>query len=171
MIDREGSPEEKAQALYNLGNTQLGKPDAAAAEQSFVQAVEICVARGVKPLLPLILTNLGIALYRQGKKAQSLKSFQVARDNCRAQKMRPVEAHVLDCMAKAYQEDNQHEQAEQAWLEALALYDGITSEFFADLRKAGREDILAKLEQHYRATRQQGKLDRLQRELKGEGHG
>jgi tetratricopeptide (TPR) repeat protein len=171
MIDREGKPEEKANALYNLGNTHLGKREASAAEQSFVGAVEVCLAQGLSPLLPLVLTNLGVALHRQGKTAQALKSFQIARDNCRAQKLRPVEAHVLDCLANVYQQHNQCGQAEQCWLQALALYEGIASEFFDDLRQAGSEDILIKLERLYRATGQADKLDRLRRRQEEHSHG
>jgi tetratricopeptide (TPR) repeat protein len=163
MIDEEGSPEEKANALYNLGNTQLEKGNAAAAEQTFVQSVEICLAKQLTALLPMVLTNLGVALYRQARKLQALKSFQTARDISRAQKLRPVEAHVLDCLAKVHEEDKEHERAEQCWLEALALYEGITSEFFIDLRKAGSQDILTKLDRLYRATKQQEKLERLKR--------
>ena len=59
--------------------------------------------------------------------------------------------------------ERRNDEAERAWLEALTVYDGITSASFAELRASGREDLLAKLERFYTATRQKDKLKNLKR--------
>jgi len=159
-MDDKTSPE-AANALYNLGNTHLAKGDPATAAESYASAVELCLDKKLDNLLSLVLPNLGIALHRQGKTDEAIQSFQIALDLCRAQKQRVLEANVLDTMAKVYQVEKKYPDAERCLLEALALYDGITSEFFVDVRKAGREDLLAKLEQHYLLTKEPTKLAQL----------
>lgn len=152
---------EAANALYNLGNTHLAKGDPAAAGESYASAVELCLDKKLDNLLALVLPNLGIALHRQGKADEAIQSFQLALALCRTQQQRVLEANVLDTMAKVYQAEKKYPDAERCLLEALALYDGITSEFFVDVRKAGREDLLAKLEQHYVLTKEPTKLAHL----------
>jgi hypothetical protein len=156
-----GPPAEAANALYNLGNTLLAKKDYPAAEETLAKALKLATDHQLKPMLPLILTNLGVALYRQKWLEGAEEHFRAARKRCQEQKLRPLEAHVLDLWAQTYQADKKPAQAEECWLEALALYDGITAEHFAPMREGGRTDILDKLEQHYQATRQKDKLNKL----------
>jgi tetratricopeptide (TPR) repeat protein len=111
----------------------------------------------------MVLVNLGVALYRQERLGQALQSFQVARQTCKHQNLRPAAAHVLDCQAQTYQADDKREEAERCWLEALAVFNGITADAFANLRESGRSDILNKLEQHYKSTNQKDKLTQLQK--------
>jgi tetratricopeptide (TPR) repeat protein len=155
---------EAANALYNLGNTHLAKKDYPAAEQTLGRALKIATDQQLKLMLPMILTNLGVALYRQKRPEEGAQSFRVAREICQAQSLRPAEAHVLDFWAQTYQADNKPDQAENCWLEALAVYDGITSDAFASLRSGGRADILDKLGQHYQATKQKDKLSKLKQQ-------
>jgi tetratricopeptide (TPR) repeat protein len=93
----------------------------------------------------MVLTNLGVVLYRQERMEQALQSFEVAQATCQAQGLRPAEAHVLDCLAKTYEADGRLEEAERSWNEALAVYDSMSSETFAAAREGGRADILDKL--------------------------
>jgi hypothetical protein len=164
MIEREGSPPESANALYNMGNTHLALGDLSEAEVCYARSVDLCVDHELNSLMPMVLTNLGIVLYRQKRLQDSTRSFQIARDVARNQKQRTTEAHVLDCMAKVCADDGKYAGAERYWLEALALYDGITSEFFVDVRESGRADILGKLELHYQSTEQPTKLAEVKRQ-------
>src|SRR5262249_28367438 len=92
-LARDGPAAGRANALYNLGNAYLAKRDCPAAERTLGQALQIAMDRQLKPMLPMILTNLGVALYRQKRPAEAAQSFQVARQICQAQNLRPAEAH------------------------------------------------------------------------------
>jgi tetratricopeptide (TPR) repeat protein len=146
MIGPEDDPAEVANAHYNLGNTHLARKDYAAAEASFGRALAVALEQNLDNLAAMVLTNLGVTLQRQGKVEQALRSFQIARDTCKARGLKPTEAHVLDCQARTYEQDNKPDEAERCWQEALAVYDGMTSETFAPAREGGRADILEKLQ-------------------------
>jgi tetratricopeptide (TPR) repeat protein len=137
---------EAANAHYNLGNTHLARKEYPAAEAAFGKALEIALDRQVDGLVPVVLTNLGVTLFRQGRREHAPQSFRVARDACKAQQLRPVEAHVLDCQAMTYEADGQLDEAERCWNEALAVYDSMSAETFAAAREGGRADIRHKLE-------------------------
>jgi hypothetical protein len=131
-----GAPAEVANASYNLGNTHLAVNDLPAAEDAFVRALDLGLDHNLGPLVPMILANLGIAVHRQDRPDEALKCFELARDHCRAQDLKPTEAHVLDCMGRLYEADGKPAQAAKCWQEALAVYDGITGDAFAE-GKAG----------------------------------
>jgi tetratricopeptide (TPR) repeat protein len=146
LLGPDGPPAERASAYYNLGNTYLARKDHLAAEEVYGKALALALDGGLDSLVVMVLTNLGVTLYRQGRLDQALQSFRIARDTCKARSMRAVEAHVLDCLAKTYEADNQLHDAELCWREALAAYDSMTSPTFADARESGRADILDKLD-------------------------
>jgi tetratricopeptide (TPR) repeat protein len=141
-----GAPAEKANALYNLANTHLAQNDLAAAEETYGQALEVALDHRLTPLVPMILTNLGVALYRQQRSEEALQTFQVARDTCKAQELIPTEAHELDCMGRTYEADGKPDDARQCWQEALAIYNGITSETFARGREGGLAALVEQLD-------------------------
>jgi tetratricopeptide (TPR) repeat protein len=143
---RDGAPTELASACYNLGNTQLARGDVAAAEETYGRALDLAIDHKMGPLVPMILSNLGVALYRQGRAEQAVQSFQIAREQCRSQNLLPIEAHVLDCMGKLYESDGKADEAAGCWHEALAVYDGMTSDAFAEGRDGGRAQILEQLD-------------------------
>ncbi len=161
MLGPDGAPAEAANARYNLANTLLARKDYPAAEAAYGEALEIALDNGLDNVVPMVLTNLGVTLYRQGRVEQALESFQVARVSCQAQNLRPVEAHVLDCMAKTYAADGKHDEAEQYWREALAVYDGVTSETFADAKAGGQADIQEKLDRLAAAREQVPEIRKL----------
>jgi tetratricopeptide (TPR) repeat protein len=138
LLGPEGAPAERANALYNLANTHLAGQDFAAAEATYGQALELALDNRLAVLVPMILTNLGVALYRQKRWEEAVRSFRIARDSCKAQDMRPTEAHVLDCMGRTYEADGKLDEAEECWREALAVYDGITAETFARGKEGGQ---------------------------------
>jgi tetratricopeptide (TPR) repeat protein len=146
MTGPDDLPAEAANALYNLGNTQVAQEDFPAAEETYSKALELALDHDLNPLLPMILANLGVALYRQKRLEEALRSFQIARDTCKAQNLLPTEAHVLDCMARIYEEDGRLEEAEGCWEMALAIYDGITSETFMRGREGARGAIVERLD-------------------------
>jgi tetratricopeptide (TPR) repeat protein len=146
LIGPDGAPSETANACYNLANTHLARKDYAAAEVGYGRALELALDHDLGPLVPMVLTNLGVTLYHQRRWDQALQSFQVARDTCRARDLRPAEAHVLDCQARTYEADGQLDEAERCWNEALGVYDSMSAETFAEAREGGRADILDKLE-------------------------
>jgi tetratricopeptide (TPR) repeat protein len=104
----------------------------------------------------MILTNRGVALYRQQRWEEAVRSFRIARDSCKAQDLRPTEAHVLDCLGRTYEADGKLDEAEACWREALAVYDGITAETFAGGKEGGQAllreqlDRVAELRKHGR---------------------
>jgi tetratricopeptide (TPR) repeat protein len=152
-LGAEGAPSETANACYNLGNTQLARKDYAAAELTYGRALELALDHNLGALAPMVLTNLGVTLYHQERLEQALQAFTVARQTCQAQGLRPAEAHVLDCLARTHEAGGKFEEAGAAWTEALAVYDSMSSETFAQAREGGRADILAKLERLAEATK------------------
>lgn len=140
------APVDRAIALYNLGNTLLAKGDHPAAVEAFAEGSELCNAHQLDQLAPMLFTNLGVALHRMGEVDQAFASLKAARDHFRAGGNRPGEAHVCDCLAALYQEVGREAEAARAWGFALQLYESITNPALADVRTAGRADILAKLE-------------------------
>lgn len=147
----EGAPQPVANIKYNLGNTRLAQGELEAAETLFCEAIELCLDNRIDALLPLVLVNLGVVLHRQQRVEEAAQSFQVARENFKAQNQLPGEAHALDCLVSMHQAEKQYDRAEEAWRECLALYNGITSDAFEDVRRAGAADIRQKLER-LRAT-------------------
>ncbi|MGH6943453.1 MAG: tetratricopeptide repeat protein, partial [Geminicoccaceae bacterium] len=147
MAEKHGTPIDRANAHYNLGNTHLDLEAFETAEEHFAAAANIALEAKLTPTLAMTLTNLGVALQRQGRNEESLAVFDAARQNFRAVRNPPGEAHVLDCKAKVFALTGDDGQAEAAWREALAVYDGITGSFLKDVRAAGRRDIEEKLKE------------------------
>jgi tetratricopeptide (TPR) repeat protein len=145
-VGPDGAPSETANACYNLGNTQLARKDYEAAEATYGKALDLALDHNLGALAPMVLTNLGVTLYRQNRLEHALDAFTVARQTCQAQGLRPAEAHVLDCLARTHEAGGKLEEAGAAWNEALAVYDSMTSETFAQVRDGGRADIIEKLE-------------------------
>jgi tetratricopeptide (TPR) repeat protein len=158
LAEAGGAPAEAASAYYNLGNTLLEQGDLLKAEETFVKSCELCLAHAVNGVLPLALTNLGITLFRQNRVDEAVESLRTAYRHFKAQNHKPGEAFVYDALARAYYELQRHDEAEQAWLRAYSVYDAITSDAFADLRKSGCDDIAAKLERFYEATGRRNRL-------------
>lgn len=144
--EREGP--EAASVLYNIGNAHLANGDPVAAGTHYEQALEICMAKKVDGIMPMILSNLGLALHRQQRMEEAVQCFQIARKSSQVQHHPLLEAHVLDTLAGIYQAERQYPEAERCLLDALAMYQGIKSEFFADLSKSGQADIESKLARH-----------------------
>jgi tetratricopeptide (TPR) repeat protein len=168
LAEAGGAPAEAASAHYNLGNTLLEKGDLVKAEEHYLKSCELCLEHAVNGVLPLALTNLGVTLFRQTRIEEALESLRAAHRNFRAQNHKPGEAFVFDTLASAYYDQQRHDEAERAWLLALKVYTGITSDAFADLRQSGCDDITAKLERFYEAT---GRPSRLPRGVTPPGNG
>lgn len=142
----EGTPAEQAMAAYGLGNTLLAAGEANAAAEIFTQACQLCSEHGVNELAPMAYTNLGVSLHRLGDFDQAFAALRVGSTFYRAQGNLPGEAFVCDNLALIYQELGRPADAEKVWRYALARYEGITNPAMADVREAGRADVLAKLE-------------------------
>lgn len=141
-------PLETATSLYNLGNTYIAAERSEEAVEVLSQAADGCCYHKLDQLTPMVFANLGVALHRIGSAEQAFDSLKVARDIFRSQKNRPGEAHVCDCLALIYLEQDRRNDAEKAWNYALKLYDGIENPAMADVKNAGREDIVTKLKHH-----------------------
>jgi hypothetical protein len=140
------SPADIANACYSLGSTHLANGDAVTAGDLFYRSTEVCLSRGVNALLPLALSNLAIAVHRQGRPEEAASCFQAARDTYRGLGHRPGEAYILDTMAQVHASEGRLGEAESCWTEALALYDSIEADALQDVRTSGRSDIEDKLE-------------------------
>ncbi|SRR5712691_8149045 len=161
MAREAGAPVEEANILYNLGNNRLEQGRLAEATDAFVQAGNLCLAHKINPLLAMVFTNLGVALHRQQRGDEALQSFKVAHQTYKGLGHRPGEAYVLDCIGRLFALENRAADAERVWLQTLNVYEGITAPHLQDVRKAGRDDVLSKLERLYEETKQSGKLTRL----------
>jgi tetratricopeptide (TPR) repeat protein len=154
-------PAEEAQALYNLGNTYLSDGKLEQAEEALAQAALIASDEKMDALAAMAMTNLAVALQRQGRIDESLQAFDAAHSTFAALNHRPGEIHVLDNKAAALALEGRHEEAEAAWREALALCDSITAPHFQKLRESASQDILAKLKRFFESTHQHAKIDSL----------
>jgi tetratricopeptide (TPR) repeat protein len=141
-----GTPADQARAAYGLGNTLLAAGQAEAAAETFVQACELCARHGLGELAPMAYTNLGVSLHRLGNFDQAFAALRVGSTFYRAQGNLPGEAFVCDNLALIYQELGRPADAEKVLRYALGRYDSITNPTMADVREAGRAEILAKLE-------------------------
>jgi tetratricopeptide (TPR) repeat protein len=154
LVRLDDAPSEEAQVHYCLGNVMLGQRDFAAAQDEYARALELAMTHQQPQLMALVLTQLGVALSALGEAEDAEASFRVARQTARNLQTPPLEAFALDTQAQSLMEAGDPAAAEGCWKEALAIYDGITADTFADVREAGRKDILMKLEQHYKTARQ-----------------
>ena len=161
LAESEGTPSEAACAYYNLGNTLLAKEDLLSAEDCFCKSIKLCLENKNNGLLPMVLTNLGITFHRQKRIPEAIQSFQVARDTFKALNLPPGEAYVLDSLATIFQAEGKNQEAEASWLEALSIYNGVTSDTFTDVREGGIRDIKDKLEKLYQSTGEQHKTEEL----------
>jgi tetratricopeptide (TPR) repeat protein len=140
-----GTPNDQAVGLYGLGSALLAGRQPEAAAEAFMQGCQLCSEHKLNEVAPMLYANLGIALHRLGNFDQAFASLRVASSFFRAQGNRPGEAFVCDNLALMHQELGRPEEAAKVWRYALQLYEGITSPFMADVRDAGRTDILTKL--------------------------
>jgi tetratricopeptide (TPR) repeat protein len=161
MARQDGARSEEAAALYNLGNTCLAQDKSQMAAQYFSLSIDAASAEELHGLVAMALTNLGVALQHCGEFEQSLESFDVARRTFKAINNPPGEAYSLDNKAQVLYRAERYEEAEHAWLDALAIYDGITAEMFSKVRETGRDDILTKLKKFYEATKRPDKTAQL----------
>jgi tetratricopeptide (TPR) repeat protein len=165
LTEPDGTPIDLAAVHYNFGNVYLGKKDFAAAVESFTEGLRLALQGQLNPLVPTIITNLGVALYQGGVPDKAAECFCTARVFSQKMNQRPTEAHVLDCMARCHSAAGRFAEAEGCWKEALAIYDGITAEQLRHARDGGRRLILLQLEEHYKATRQADKLAAIRAEV------
>jgi len=161
----DGPGDERASAFYNLGNTLLAAGDAGQAEQCFAEALDLALTCQASALVPMALTNLGVALHRQGKVEECLEAFRVAQRTCLAQQADLLEAHVLDALARVYRLEQRPEEAEACWQAALDIYNQLQSSAAASIRQAGTADVVEKLRQLYTQTLQPAKLSALDASL------
>jgi tetratricopeptide (TPR) repeat protein len=165
MTLKDGKPNDLAAVHYNLGNTHLAKKDYTAAVQAFTQALTLAMEAGLTALTPVILTNMGVALFHGEAREEAERCFETARIYAIKLNQPPTEAHVLDCMARCHQAAGRSAEAELCWKEALEAYDGITAPPLKFARDGGRKQILVQLEYHYQTTRQPEKLAALRAEV------
>lgn len=158
----DGPGDERASAFYNLGNTVLAAGDAPTAAQCFEEALDLALDHRANALVPMALTNLGVALHRQGNVEEALEAFRVAQQTCIAQDCELLEAHVLDALARVYRMENRTEEAEACWEAALGVYNRLQSSAAAPIRQAGQADVVEKLKQLYHQTLQPAKLHELE---------
>ena len=154
----EGSPVAVAPVLYSVGNAHLAAGDLVAAEAAFAESLGLALEHKLDALRPLLLTQLAMTLSRAGRAEQAEQSFALARRACRELNSPPTEAYALDCQAQCYVRLKKPAEAERCWKDALAVYQGITSDAMRDVRASGLADIRHKLEHFYKDTRQPDKL-------------
>ena len=147
LASPDAPPIQHALGLYGLGNTLLASGQADAAAEALLHACSLCIDHGLHELAPMAYTNLGVALHRLGRFAEAFGTLRVASNFFRDQSNLPGEAFVCDNLATMHVELGQREDAARVRRYALSLYEGITNPALADVREAGRADVLAKLEQ------------------------
>ena len=158
LAESGGAPGGGRERLLQPRRYTAQRGDLSAAEEQYLKCCQLCMDHSVNGVLPMALTNLGVTLFRQKHVEEGLASLRVAYQNFRAQNHKPGMAFVFDTLATVYHAERQDDEAERAWLSALDVYKGITSDAFADLRKSGCDDISAKLERFYQATGRPNRL-------------
>jgi tetratricopeptide (TPR) repeat protein len=146
MAAEDGDASGVATGLYGLGNTALKAKRPGEAEAWFLYAAEACMHARNDNLLGMTLVGLGVALHRQGKSREALKSFDAGRSTFQRLNSLVGEVHALDTKATALAEASQADAARAAWQEAVALVDGMSNEGFTGLRQSCREDLVGKLQ-------------------------
>lgn len=139
-----GEPGEEANVLYNLGTLHIRREHFEEASETLTRAASAAFEGENNALAAMALTNLGVALHREGRGAEALESFGAAREIFRALDHRPGEAHVLDCTARSWAEADP-ERARALWREAAELYDSIEAPHLHEVRETGRDDALARI--------------------------
>ncbi|NNF37320.1 MAG: tetratricopeptide repeat protein [Gemmatimonadetes bacterium] len=140
-----GAPIDRANGLYNLGNLYLRTRRFDEATTVLVEAASLSLDEGPSALGAMALTNLAIALHRQGRLGEAHESFAAARDLFRTLRHVPGEAHVLDCTARMRRLEGDDAGARRDWVEADALYGSITASHLSEVREGGRAEIRARL--------------------------
>ena len=158
---------DQVSAYYNLGNTLLAKGDAEAAETMFVRAASISLEHEMHPMTALVLTNLGVTLHRLQRVDEAIESLSISRRTFHQLDNVPGEAYALDCLANIHGIEGDNEAAEARWRDALKLYDDMKSGAAEEIRAAGRQDILEKLDRFLRSIDEGEKADRLLAESTG----
>jgi len=134
-----------AAILYNIGNTYVASGQLALAEQSYARAVDLCVDHQQNGLLALVLINLGQCLQRLQRSEEAIRCLTVARDSCARQGSPVLEAQALGALAELHAQAKRPKEARACLQDCMTLFDKITSPAFADLRAAGRAEVLANL--------------------------
>jgi tetratricopeptide (TPR) repeat protein len=153
-----GNPGEQAVAYYNLGNTYISMEAFDLAEDCFTRSGELCIETGSDLLLAMSLTNLGIALHRQGFSGDAISSLDSACRIFRATNNHIGAAHCLDHKASICAETGYKNRAEKSWLEALAIYEALKGDALKEVSRAGRDDIIGKLNRFFKKTGQPHKV-------------
>ncbi len=157
LLAEHGQPAEYANALYSLGTAHIRAKQATEAEAALAQAAQVCLENALSPLLALVLTNLGVALQALDRIEEAVESFNAAVATFEGLGHLPGKALSLDAKAATLAAAEQNAQAEQAWLDALATYDEVTSEQFAAQRQAACKELRSKLKAFYESTEQHEK--------------
>jgi tetratricopeptide (TPR) repeat protein len=135
---------EEANVLYNLGDLYARTHRHEEAAEVLTDAARAALETGNDGLAAMALTNLGVALYHEGRGREAVASLDAARGLFRALGHRPGEAHAVDCTARVWVASDP-ERARALWHEAGDLYDGIAAPHLQEVREAGRADVDAKL--------------------------
>lgn len=155
---RAEAPRDEATGWYNVGNTHLAAEEFAEAEACYGKAVDLCLSEQLDNLLAMVLTNLGVALQHQHRDEEAVASFAAARKLFRARNDRPGEGYLLEAQGQALQATGHPDDAERRWLEAIDVYEGISSDNFATLRTNSQDNVHDRLRRLYDQTGQREKL-------------
>jgi tetratricopeptide (TPR) repeat protein len=156
-----GEPPEVASAYYNLGNTYLAQKQFEQADDSYLKCIDISLEHEINGMLPMAYINLGVSMHRQEAIKEAIQCMKVARDYYQALNNPPGEAYALDCLAQLCFEQRAYERAEEFWVEAYKIWDGMTGSHFEDARTDGGEFIADKLRKLYEHTNQIPKIHQL----------
>lgn len=139
-----GAPEEEANVLYNLGNlhARTGRHEDAA--EALTGAARVALDTGNNGLAAMALTNLGVALYHEGRGQEAVDSLEAARTLFAALGHRPGEAHAVDCTARVWAASDPA-RARALWGEAAALYEAVEAPHLSEIREAGLADVRERL--------------------------
>ncbi|GAB4319022.1 MAG: hypothetical protein Kow0074_08570 [Candidatus Zixiibacteriota bacterium] len=163
LCEESGEPPELANALYNLANTYLAQKQFEQADENYLKCIDVALEHEVIGILPMAYINLGISMHRQRAIKEALQCIGVGRDYYKAMNNPPGHAYALDCLAQICYEEKAYQRAEQFWIEAHAVWDGMTGSHFEDARADGTRYILDKLKKLYEETSQIIKLQTVSR--------
>lgn len=126
--DREGTPHEKASALYYLGRIHANRNDCISAAETFFAAEAFAQETGDLYLLGLLDCGIGYLYYNQHSFEEALKRFENGEELFRrAGRMPRNIAVAIELQGHAHHNLENFSRADSLYREALILYEVINS--------------------------------------------
>lgn len=144
LAEESGSPDEKASAWLTIGNVLYKLQDFDLARNAYTKVSSLAIESNLDMLAAQGLESIGHTYFCDGKYSQAAACYITARQYNAKLANGFGEGRVLTWLGEAEREQRQWVQAEQAFQDALALYDDVRSEL-RDAAKQAKGEVLLRL--------------------------